>query len=280
MKNTFKLLLSPRRFHWIVSTLVVSMMISVLLLGSNVFAQPKQQDSTELKIGYIGQPNSNMSNGIRLAIQEINDAGGVLGPNNITYTFALEVAEIIEDDTDSVTNAIQQLTNQQVIAIFGPDTNTLAEPNVEILTAAPVPVLTGATSETLLNNDTAANIFRLLASDNVYDTAMADFLIQELNAQRIVIVQTSNDWTNAVLAFNTALADNSVSPLNSLLLPDNSELEVNIRILPELNPDAVMMYGPPADALTVLNQLKSSGWTGIFAYRSARQGSKRSEFRC
>lgn len=272
MKNTFKLLLSLRRFHWIVSTLVVSMMISVLLLGSNVFAQPKQQDSTELKIGYIGQPNSNMSNGIRLAIQEINDAGGVLGPNNITYTFALEVAEIVEDDTDSVTNAIQQLTNQQVIAIFGPDTNTLAEPNVEILTAAPVPVLTGATSETLLNNDTAANIFRLLASDNVYDTAMADFLVQELNAQRIVIVQTSNDWTNAVLAFNTALADNSVSPLNSLLLPDNSELEVNIRVLPELNPDAVMMYGPPADTLTVLNQLKSNGWTGIFAYRSARQG--------
>lgn len=276
MKNPLhfprKRLSSRQHYQWFVSIFLISMMLFVLLLSSNVFAQPTQQTTTELKVGYIGQANSNMARGIRLAIQEINDAGGVIGPNNITYTFALEVAEVAEDDPDGVPNAVQQLTNQQVIAIFGPDTTALAEPNVETLTNAPVPVLTGATSETLLDEDVNANIFRLVASDNVYDTAMADFLIEELNAQRIVIVQTSDEWTNAVLAFNAALSTHGVSPLNSLLLPDNTELEVNIRVLPEQNPDAVMMYGPPNDALTVLNQLKNNGWTGIFAYRSARQG--------
>jgi branched-chain amino acid transport system substrate-binding protein len=276
MKKSFNIpqwrVSSKQHYQSLASIALICMMLFVLLLSSNVFAQPQQQDSTELKIGYIGLANSNMARGVQLAIQEINDAGGVDDPNGVTYTFALEVIEVSEDNPSEVGNAVQQLTNQQVVAIFGPDTTALAQPNIVALTNASVPVLTGATSETLLDEDVNSNIFRLVAPDNVYDTALADFLVGELNVQRIVVVQTSNDWTNAVLAFNTTLSTRGVAPLNSLLLPDNSELEVNIRVLPELNPDAVMMYGPPNDALTVLNQLKSSGWTGVFAYRSARQG--------
>jgi ABC-type branched-subunit amino acid transport system substrate-binding protein len=41
-----------------------------------------------------------------------------------------------------------------------------------------------------------------------------------------------------------------------------------------LNPEAVVMWGPPEDAALLLNVLRSGGWNGTFAYRRAEDAAQ------
>jgi ABC-type branched-subunit amino acid transport system substrate-binding protein len=262
------------RRHWrLWVTILLFAIVGGLMVGGQALAQPsdRQAGPAVLKIGYIGQPGSDMARGVSLAIRQINESGGASGPDNTLYTFELVVAGVLPGDAASVPGALQMLSNQGVVAIFGPDDDALALPNLAGLSAASAPILTGATSATLYNQDAAGNLFRIVAPENVYSEALADYMVRALSLQNAVLIQTELAWTEGVISFSNAFSRQGGSLLSTIQLTDNAELLNNIRTLPELNPDAVVMYGPANDAFTVLNQLRANNWDGTFVYRSAQQ---------
>lgn len=235
----------------------------LLLLAGQVMAR---QTGTTARLGYIGQSDSDMARGIQLAIDEINAAGGITGPGNSVYFLELVTAEA--DTAEAVPTAIESLTSQGVVAIFGPDSNALALPNAATLSSASVPILTAATDETLLNQDTNANIFRLVAPQSVYDTALANYLVSVRGVNTLVVIQSSADWNASVITFSTVLNQLSTLPLRSIQVTEREQLLNQIEVIPGLNPQATVMFGSPDDVVAVLEQLREAGWTGVFAYRT------------
>ncbi len=273
-KPRFKFTLShsQRRAVWMWSAIVLMVLSVALMAGSSALAGPSQrQTSNILRIGYIGQPDSDMAHGLDLAIRQINESGGATGPDNTSYFYQLVVAEVQPQETEAIPEVLQALSNAGVVAIFGPDSNELTLPNVDALSAASVPVLTGATSETLYNTDTASNIFRIVAPESTYSSALAAYLVETLGVQDVVLVQTDIVWTEAMVSLSNALGQSGAEIVSSIQLTDNTDLPNQIRTLPELDADAVIMYGPAQDAYTVYTQLQSNNWQGRFIYRTAQQ---------
>lgn len=269
---------SPR---WIgnrafISIIFLTILLSMALFSSGVVAKsPARQDELPtIKIGYLGSPTSDLFNGISLAVAQINAAGGSVLPDNSEFNFELVIAEVNPDDPNSVTLALQNLVNQDVVAIFGPDSDTLTIPNVPALSAAPVPIFTGATGETVLNLDTNGNIFRIAAQESVYSTALAGYLTEELGLTRIVVIQTQIEWSEAIITLGNILNQVGIvlTPGETLIQAETSEaLLTSIVTLPEDDPEAVVFYGDAENAMTVLEQLRANNWQGVFVYRTAQE---------
>lgn len=249
-------------------TVVVLLAITISAVAGSALARPSQQNPTVLRVGYIGDENSDLARGIRLAIEEVNGVGGITGPNGVTYAFEFRSAEVDADDPDSVTAAITTLSNEQVIAIFGPETNALTVPNISALSSAIVPVLTAATDDALLTGDANNNIFRLVAPESVYNTALANYMVTERGLRDMVLIQTDAAWNNSVTAFSTALNQLQAPPSQLIQVTDTAQLMENILTLPEQNPPAVVVFGPANDAVGVLSVLRDNNWGGVFAIRT------------
>ncbi|MBZ0320544.1 MAG: ABC transporter substrate-binding protein [Anaerolineae bacterium] len=271
-QHEFSLDYARRRGVWLGSAIVLIALIVALMAGGSALAGPSQRQTDNiLRIGYIGQPDSDLARGLDLAIRQINESGGTTGPDDTSYFYQLVVAEVLPEETEAIPEVLQALTNAGVVAIFGPDSNDLALPNVEALSAASVPVLTGATSETLYNADTSSNIFRIVAPESTYSDALASYLVGVLEVQDVVLVQTDIVWTEATVSLGNALGQEGAEIVATIQMTDNTDLPNQIRTLPELDADAVIMYGPPQDAYTVFTQLQSNNWQGSFVYRTGQQ---------
>ncbi len=238
--------------------MVTTIVITILIGSGQIAAQPSEQTVNVLAIGYIGEADSDMALGLQLAITEINRADG-------PFDYELIIAQ-----STSVSDALQELNSQSVVAIFGPNSNEEVLGNLPFLSNASAPVFTAATDETLLNQDTAGNIFRVVAPESVYGQALADYLVNDLALQVIVIAQLGAEWNGAVASFSAALNQVGVPPAQMIQAADVTQFQTGMQSVPGLNPDAVVMFGPPDAALNALTNLRNSGWNGIFAYRRAQ----------
>ena len=126
--------------------------------------------------------------GVDLAVEEINAAGGVLG-KKLTY--------IYEDDGNDATtavNVVTKLLNEDVVAVIGPHTtgNTLA---VQSLYAeAGMPFFSGGTGVKLENEMDNKYFHRIRPSDSICGAIAAKFAVENLGAKKVGIDYNNNDF--------------------------------------------------------------------------------------
>ncbi len=247
----------------VIAALMLSLMLWVSIVAPSAGAAPAAQAST-LRIGYLGPADSSMAQGALLAIDQINSAGGFTAADGATYL--LELSTLAAHPTaDSLSQDITALVAQNVVALLGPDTNTpLNESTIQALAATGLPVLTGATADMLTDNDPTDQLFRVRAPERVYAFALANYLAGDRALSSFVLVQTTIDATEALLDFESVLSSAGISST----LPSQGPGIVN------LNPEAVVMWGAPEDAVMLLQLLRESGWTGVFAMPGADEAAR------
>jgi ABC-type branched-subunit amino acid transport system substrate-binding protein len=250
------------------------LILSIVLTGQTLRAQNPL--NPVVKIGVLLLPGSEADLGARLAVKELN-ATSTRDELGRLFSYEIIYPNRVPNAAEDIPNAIANLTGQGATVILGPESSDLAVPNLEPLARAGVPVLTLATGDTLTDVDVTNNIMRVRASERFYSQAAADYLVNELGLTRIALVQTNIESTEALIAFEIALTDLARPPVVKVQLEDNSQLEANLPTLLEANPDAIAMWGAPADALTVFRGLRSQGWTGVFFYRHAQEAVQRGE---
>jgi ABC-type branched-subunit amino acid transport system substrate-binding protein len=228
-----------------------------------------------LRIGYLGSLDSNTAQGAQLAIDQINSAGGVTAPDGVTYTFELVGLTAGLPTADAFANSVNEITLQNVVAILGPDNNDLLSPqNIQALQDTRLPILSGATVDTLTEADTDNTIFRVRAPERVYSHALADYMATDLGFTQIALVQTDIESTEALVDFETALSALGLTSAARIQAPGETALTTQAQQLVELNPEAVVLWGPAETATTLLRLLRDGGWTGRFAYRYAQQAAE------
>jgi ABC-type branched-subunit amino acid transport system substrate-binding protein/uncharacterized protein YgiM (DUF1202 family) len=259
---------TPRR--WAAAAVILIALLAAGMTVPLTLAAPGQQVANVLSIGYLGVRGSQTANGAELAIEQINQSGGV-SVSGTAYQLQL-VALDSEPTVDTLGDAIGQLVAQNVVAILGPDSNALITPdNIQALASSGRPVLTAATGDALTDYDETNYIFRTRAPERIYSYALATYLTTDLGLTQIAAVQTEVEFTEALMHFETSLSNVGVSLAAKIVLPGGETLATDADQLITLNPQAVVMWGSYNDAALLLSTLRTAGWQGVFAYRKANE---------
>jgi branched-chain amino acid transport system substrate-binding protein len=199
-----------KRF-WFFRLIVVIALLSVMVFTLNGCGTQDQSDSTmpkdttktseqpkeDILIGVstaITGPapleGERTKQGVNMAVEEINAAGGVLGRN-------LKV--IFEDDAnaaDTVVNAINKLISNKVVAILGPTRSNNVSAAQETIAKAKMPWLVAGTSPKLVTFNNPY-LFRMRASDNIVAKMAGKFAVEELKATKVGILFSSDEYGSA-----------------------------------------------------------------------------------
>lgn len=237
------------------------LLLLALLLAPAALAQ--------IKIGALYNVTGDMSsidepglNGFRLAADEINAEGGLLGePIEVVATDG-------QTDQTQLTNAASRLVDvENVVAVGGLNDSTFALAAGPIMQAAGVPyVIAGATLPTL---PLQIGEFAFMApfGDDAQSYAIADYAVEELGiGSYYMLYDQAYDFTLAVREFaNERFAE--LLGADALLLEDSyrsgdADFSSQIARLRELDPqpDAIFMSAVPSDAGNLVQQFREAGF--------------------
>jgi ABC-type branched-subunit amino acid transport system substrate-binding protein/uncharacterized protein YgiM (DUF1202 family) len=223
------------------------------------------------RIGVLDDPRGPLSDGARLAVETINAAGGVRGADGTFFQLELIIQPF--DIAPNIQNSLTTLSSSSVIAVIGPQTDDQLTTNLVGLQNLNVPILTMATGDTLLLNDSSRRIFRARAAAAEEGRALADYVINDLKVTRIVTVQIELDLstTAGIVGFTTAAAARGITPQATLQAPTDADFTPIMNQIKMANADLVAVYGSPARAGTFYALLRQQGYTGYFAYKDANE---------
>jgi len=224
---------------------------------------PAQAQSV-FRIGVIDEEDGDIAKGVRLAVQLINNAGGVTGSEGSVFNLDVVIAS-----PENLDVAVANMNQAGVIAVVGPETTEEVLSSISLLQQLNVPVFTPAIGDTILLQDNTNRIFRARAQEVVQGRALADYLFNELGIRTVSTVQLDVESTASIIGLSTALSSFNIAPSNAIYDEATDELDSFVTSIIQSQPDAVGIYGPPNTAVQIYNRLKSSGYAGVVIYNRA-----------
>lgn len=210
--------------------------------------------------GSVANYGNQAVNGIKLAIKQANAAGGIMG-KQITLVLADNKSEAAE-----ATNAATKLiTQDKVVAIFGPATssNTLATVQVSQDNKVPVLTPTGTNEKiTVDNGKTRPYAFRSCFIDPLQGTIMANFASNSLKAKTAVIyIDNSSDYSKGLAqSFETLFTQNGGQVLGKeAFLQKDQDFKSTLTKIKALNPDVVFLPAYYEEVGKILKQAREMG---------------------
>ncbi|GAB4487469.1 MAG: ABC transporter substrate-binding protein [Anaerolineales bacterium] len=211
-------------------------------------------------IATSGTPSLNAA---RLAMDEINAAGGVL--INGQHTKVELVVVPVENDPEKVKAGVSRLVrSEEVSAIIGPQYSGDAISAAEIAQASGIPLITGtATSPDVTKGRNF--IFRIPFNDEFQGRALASFAYSDLQARRVAVMYASDDTYSSGLA-NYFIA--AVEALGSRVIQVETFESGSVNIQPQIDrllaakPQLIFLPIYPADAILQVGLLTRGGYAG------------------
>jgi branched-chain amino acid transport system substrate-binding protein len=234
-----------------------------------VAAQPTETPTVEaIKIGAIFNVTGGMSsidapglNGLKLAAQEINAAGGVLGR-------PIEVIAIDgKTDQTAVTNAVSEMINvHKVVAIAGLNDSTYALAAGPIAQNAGIPFVTAGATLPTLPEQIGDYFFMVPFGDDTQAHAVADFAIDELGAKTAwLLVDQAYDFTTALAKFfkERFTERGGTIVLEDIYQSGDTDFSAQIARLRALDPqpDVLFVSAIPNEAGITTKQIREAGLT-------------------
>lgn len=158
-----------------------------------------QEESSTIKVGGMGpltgsaaMYGTTIEKGAKLAFEEINNNGGVLG-KKLEYISLDEKADPIE-----AVNAYNKLVDEGVVAILGSVTSKPTLAVAELAAKDGMPMIT-PTGTQINITDAGPNVFRVCFTDPYQGSTLAKFAKDKLNAKTAAImVNTSSDYSDGI----------------------------------------------------------------------------------
>jgi branched-chain amino acid transport system substrate-binding protein len=226
--------------------------------GTAVGAQPKKV-TCSATIGVMGG-----FTGARAAIgqEELNFSKLAVARFNASNHTKIRLVEgdIQVDPSKASVVAQQFASNRKILAVVGPDASFAVDAAGPIFTRARVGFVSGSATRVTLTNGQYPTFFRVVPNDGVQGPTDARFMIQQLRAKKVMLVDNQTDYSTGL---NASIADvlqaagvNVVRGSTSTTQNDFSSLIATI------GPDIDVVFLPlqvPADAQLFAQQLSAQG---------------------
>ena len=251
-----------------------ALMLTVLAAAAALTACGKKDaaataDGGELvvKIGHVGALSGGVAhlgrdneNGARLAIEELNAAGVLIGGKKARFEL---LAEDDAADPRQATAAAQKLVDSKVHGVVGHLTSGATLPASTIYNGAGIAQITPSSTHPKFTRQGFAGAFRLVADDTQQGGAMGRYAVQDLKAQTVAVI---DDRT----AYGQGLADEfekTVTAAGAKVVAHDftsdkaTDFMALLTSLKAKKPDVIFFGGMDAVGGPMLRQMKQLGIT-------------------
>lgn len=189
----------------------ISMVAAILILvvfllsacGGNGSAQPSGGDA----IVYVAMPVSGFQanggqtvlGGVRLATEEINRSGGLLGYRLVVRSLDDESdSEVAVANVEEVRQALNR--GERVVGIIGHLNSGQTSATLPLYEEMGILLITPTASEQSLTQRGYTRFFRVNANDGVQAAVDARFLVEQMNAQNVAVIHNDTEYGRGLAA--------------------------------------------------------------------------------
>lgn len=239
----------------------LALLTATALLPIPVLAQEGEPIKFGLLVGFTGNMGPwapALNNAAILAMEEINEAGGILGR---------PVELIAEDNTSTVDGAVRGATRlvkvEGVPVIIGPE----SDPILALRSFAvdnKVPIISTSAGTEALNEagGTGRYIYRTNASDSFLGVVHAKMLLDEMDRSEIVLVVENLEGTmSGAATFKAAYERLGGTIIEEIILaPGQTNYQSEVRSVAQYDPDMVFLATGQTAGVAFVRQAYQRGY--------------------
>ncbi len=256
----------------VVLMLVACCLLLVAAACGDGTAKPSQPTKGEIFV-YVAAPLSGFQanggqtvlGGARLAAEQINRAGGLLG-------YKVTIVGLDDQSDSDVALAVAEeikakiAEGRQVLGVIGHYNSGQTLNAMEIYKDLPLIVITPTSSEVSLTQKGYLNFFRVNASDLTQAQVDAEFLVNTLGARRVAVIYNDDPYGQGLgqLMADDLLALGAEVALRLQVTVEQSNFDAEIPQIVAAQPDAVFYAGYEVEAPYLRAALVQAGVTVPF----------------
>lgn len=210
--------------------------------------------------GGVASYGQSASEGLQLALDEINKKGGVIGKK-------LELVKVDNksDAAEATSAAIKLVSQDKVAAIIGAATSTNTLAQVQVAQDNKVPLLTPTgTNPTITNKDGKVNdfVFRTCFIDPFQGTVAANFATNELKVKKAaVLIDSSSDYAKGLAtAFKKSFKKNGGEIIaEEAYVAKDTDFHAILTRIKAKNPEFIFLPGYYEEVGLILKQARELG---------------------
>jgi branched-chain amino acid transport system substrate-binding protein len=209
---------------WCCEKNVLVLLVVAFMLGSFVFVNGVAAQEPVTVVAVLPQTGSHATwgvratNGIRLGVKQINDAGGLLG-----RPLKLEILDTQGKPAVSVA-AMRKAVQIKPYVVFGTNMSSSTIVNMEILQKAGIPQFPGSTSPNVTNQGNT-NIFPIRVNAENIMKKVKDWIVDVIGTKKLAIMYLSEEYGKAALDSLTTLLEGTDVEVVEVLSTDGGQTD-------------------------------------------------------
>ncbi len=212
--------------------------------------------------GFMANGGQTVLGGVRLAAEQINRQGGLMGYRLVVRPLDDEAdSDVAVSQVTQIQEAIQR--GERVLAVIGHLNSGQTLAAMELYQALPLIVITPTASEQSLTQKGYDNFFRVNASDDVQAAVDARFLVEELGANRVAVIHNNTEYgrglAGSLIAELEARGAQAVTQIE--VEEGQGRYEAEVAQVQAANPDAIFYAGYEIEAPYLRYELIQAGVT-------------------
>ncbi len=194
------------------------------------------------------------ANAVKLAVNEINAAGGING--------TIPIKLISEDDEGVPAKSVtvtQKLVNQDKIhAMIGALNSSCTLANMEVTKAAKIPQITPSSSNATITEQGNQFIFRMTATDTTHARTLLKYASESMKAKKVAMIYETSDFgTGAFNIVNGLVNEYGLEMVTSEVYNSGeTDFSVQLTKLKNAAPDVIILWGYYTEAAQIRKQVK------------------------
>ena len=200
-----------------------------------------------------------MYNGVKLAVDEANAAGGVSGRK-------IDLVKYDDQGQPTVaTDLTQRAISEKTTMVYGSDLSTLALAMIPIMTSAKIPMITSGQAPALLQQKSPF-VFIDSTTSVVFDQTLAKYVLGTMKATSIAMISNNGTYGKGEHdSFLAELTKAGVTPTSDkVIAPDVKDFTSVLTEIRGTNPKVLFIGAEEVQSGLIAKQARSLGITATF----------------
>lgn len=198
-----------------------------------------------------------LKNATQMAVNEINEAGGINGNIKI-------VMSEVDDEGVPATSvtAMQKLVEQDhVQVVIGAQASSCTLANMEITKAAKIPQITPASSNVAVTQSGNPYIYQMTATDELHMQNIMKYMAEEQGAKTFAILYESSDFGTGGYKIASSLCQNYGLEMvaNEVYNAGDTDFSVVLSKMQKADPDFFIFWGYHTEVAMICKQMQQYG---------------------
>jgi len=216
---------------------------------------PVQLAIVDAQSGQLSSLGHWEANGVTLAVNQINDDGGICGGRKIELTQFDD-----QGDPTTGTTLAQKIATDDYAAVMGTAESGVTLAMIPILSQASIPMITSGQSPKLEQTGSEF-LFMNSPTSTTFDSTLAQYLVETKGLKSVAMITNNGAYgTGEHDAFLAALEELGLTPVaDEVVTPDQKDFTGALTSVRGANPDVIFIGAEEVEAGLIAKQARTLG---------------------